>query len=138
MPREHCHRHGEGNPCSCAMGNLYRYVEPITLFLLKEKSKAHGYELIKGINEHSLTDSVVEPGALYRTLRRLEDNNYVTSTWDTSNAGPAKRIYELTPDGEEHLREWIIVLEQLAKQMQGFVKDAAGLFQPADKVESHS
>lgn len=128
MPRGHCHRHGEGQPCSCAMGNLYRYVEPITLYLLKTKGKTHGYELVKALNEHSLTDSIVEPGALYRTLRRLEDNEYVISTWDMSGAGPARRVYELTADGEEHLREWIVVLEQLSKSMAGFVQDAGVLF----------
>ncbi len=127
MPRGSCHRHGEGHPCSCSMGNLYRYVEPITLYLLKTKGKTHGYELVKALNEHSLTDSIVEPGALYRTLRRLEDNKYVISAWDMSSAGPAKRVYELTADGEEHLREWIMVLEQLAKSMMGFVHDAGAL-----------
>lgn len=124
MPRGHCHRHGDGHPCSCAMGNLYRYVEPITLHLLKAKGKTHGYELVKALNEHSLTDSIVEPGALYRTLRRLEENKYVVSTWDMSGSGPARRMYEITPDGEEHLREWVIVLEHMAKSMVDFVNDA--------------
>lgn len=128
MPRGHCHRHGEGHPCSCAMGNLYRYVEPITLYLLKTQGKTHGYELVKALNEHSLTDSLVEPGALYRTLRRLEENGYVASIWDMSSAGPARRVYELTAEGEEHLREWVVVLDQVAKSMAGFVDDAHKLF----------
>jgi len=117
------------------MGNLYRYVEPIALFQLKSKGKTHGYELVKALNEHSLTDSVVDPGALYRTLRRLEENGYVISEWDVSTAGPAKRVYELTEDGEEHLREWIIVMGQLAEMMNGFVQDASTLFLSDDKAD---
>jgi len=128
MARGQCTRHGDGQPCSCAMGNLYRYVEPIALFQLKAKGKTHGYELVKALNEHALTDSIVDPGALYRTLRRLEDNGFVISVWDTNTAGPAKRVYELTGEGEEHLKEWIVVMEQLAQMMNGFVQDASALF----------
>jgi len=135
MARGQCRRHGEGQPCSCAMGNLYRYVEPIALFQLKAKGKTHGYELVKALNEHSLTDSVVDPGALYRTLRRLEENGYVASEWDVSTAGPAKRVYELTADGEEHLREWIVVMGQLAQMMDGFVRDANSLFRAGNKAD---
>lgn len=127
MPRGRCARHGDGQPCSCAMGNLYRYVEPIALFQLKAKGKVHGYELLKAINEHSLTDSVVDPGALYRTMRRLEENGYVVSVWDANSSGPAKRVYELTPSGEGHLKEWVIVLQQLVQTMDGFVKEAKSL-----------
>jgi poly-beta-hydroxybutyrate-responsive repressor len=118
------------------MGNLYRYVEPIALFQLKAKGKTHGYELVKALNEHSLTDSVVDPGALYRTLRRLEEHEYVISEWDVSAAGPAKRVYELTAEGEEHLREWIIVMEQLAQMMNGFVHDAKTLFSQENKPDN--
>lgn len=124
MPRGYCHRHGGGGPCTCAMGNLYRFVEPLVLYLLKKHGRTHGYELVGALQEHALTDSTVEPGALYRTLRRLEENGFVVSTWDTGSAGPARRVYELTGEGEDHLREWIVVLGHMAQSMAGFVADA--------------
>lgn len=127
MPRGHCHRHGEGHPCSCAMGNLYRFVEPLVLFLLKQRGKTYGYELVGALEEHSLTDSKVEHGALYRTLRRLEENGFVVSNWDVSGSGPARRLYELTDEGEEHLGQWMIVLGHLAQSMNRFVTDVAAL-----------
>lgn len=105
------------------MGNLYRFVEPVVLYLLKAGGGTHGYELAKALEEHALTDSVIEPGALYRTLRRLEENGHVTSTWDTGSAGPARRVYELTPSGDEHLREWVVVLRNLSVSMSRFVED---------------
>lgn len=123
MPRGYCHRHGEGRPCSCAMGNLYRFVEPLVLYLLKKHGKTHGYELVGALQDHALTDSTVEPGALYRTLRRLEENSFVVSSWDVSSAGPARRVYELTEAGEEHLLEWMVVLDHLAKSMARFVAE---------------
>lgn len=133
MPRGYCHRHGQDQPCSCAMGNLYRFVEPVVLYLLKAEGKTHGYELQKGLQDHALTDSVIERGALYRTLRRLEENGYVTSTWDVGGAGPARRDYKLTPDGEMHLQEWLAVLGNLAVSMSKFVDDANAVLTADDK-----
>lgn len=85
--------------------------------------RTHGYELAKALGEHSLTDSVIEPGALYRTLRRLEANGHVVSAWDSTGSGPARRLYELTPEGEEHLREWAVVLRNLSMSMSKFADD---------------
>jgi len=124
MPRGCCRRHGV-NPCSCGMGNLYRFVEPLAIYFLKTQGKTYGYILLKLLNSHALTDSLVDPGALYRTLRRLEDNGYVTSTWDVDSAGPARRMYELTPAGNDHMIEWLQVLEQLSGTMNRFLTDAA-------------
>ncbi len=131
MP-SHTHTRDQVHPTSCAMGNLYRYVEPITLLLLKQKGKSHGYELSQGINQHALTDSIVEPAALYRTLRRLEGNSFVVSSWETSSAGPAKRVYELTEEGEKHLQEWVHVLKQLVQRMNSFLDDAEGTLSGQD------
>ena len=123
MPRGICHRHGNERPCSCGMGNLYRFVEPVTLYLLKTRGKTHGYDLVGALNDNALTDSRIEPGALYRTLRRLEENAFVVSTWDVSGSGAARRLYELTPDGEEHLYEWMIVLDRMSGSLARFVTD---------------
>jgi PadR family transcriptional regulator PadR len=121
MPRRACPRHGEGHPCSCAMGNLYRFVEPVLLLLLKEKGRSYGYQLAAELPKHALTDSSIEAAALYKTLRQLEENDCVTSEWDVNGNGPARRVYSLTVRGEEHLVEWITVLGHMAKSMTRFV-----------------
>ena len=123
VPRRQCARHRGGQPCSCAMGNLYRFIEPVVLYLLRTRGRTHGYDLAREMQEHALTDSAVDAGALYRTLRRLEEGGYVESTWDVSGVGPARRVYQLTPVGEEHLREWAVVLDHLAGSMHRFVAD---------------
>ena len=38
----------------------------------------------------------VDVGNLYRVLRALEEQGLVTSEWDETLPGPAKRTYELT------------------------------------------
>ena len=124
MPRRKCPRHGAEHPCTCAMGNLYRFVEPVLLFLLKKKGRSYGYELAAELREHALTDASIEAAALYKTLRQLEQNDCVTSEWDVTGKGPAKRVYCLTPHGEDHLVEWITVLDHVARSMTRFVRTA--------------
>lgn len=105
------------------MGKLYRFVEPLLLYLLKKHEHAYGYELIGELNEHALTDSKIERGAVYRTLRTLEENGNVISDWDVSGSGPARRKYRLTQSGEIHLEEWAEVLGNLSNSMGHFVSD---------------
>lgn len=133
-PRRMCQRHGEDHPCTCAMGNLYRFVEPVVLLLLKTKGRSYGYDLAGDFKEHALTDAEIERAALYRTLRQLEMNGNVASEWETDGAGPARRVYKLTPQGERHLEEWASVLEHVSKSMARFVKNAKkSLQEPAGK-----
>jgi poly-beta-hydroxybutyrate-responsive repressor len=106
------------------MGNLYRFVEPVLLLLLKQRGKSYGYELAAELNEHAFTDAEIERAALYRTLRQLEENGNVQSEWDTSAGGPARRVYSLTAHGEQHLGEWTIVLDHVSRSMTRFVRDA--------------
>jgi poly-beta-hydroxybutyrate-responsive repressor len=115
-------RHGGGCACTCAMGNLYRFIEPVLLLMLRDKDQSYGYELSEHLNEYALTDAQIERAALYRTLRTLEENGHVTSTWDTDTAGPARRVYSLTDSGLAHLQEWSEVMGRLASAMEAFTK----------------
>jgi poly-beta-hydroxybutyrate-responsive repressor len=63
--------------------------------------RAHGYlieEYLKGLGFFSL-----EMTTLYRTLRQLEKDGLLRSTWEPGPAGPARRVYTLTDAG----RAWL-------------------------------
>ena len=124
MRRQPCPRHQGKFACTCGMGHLYRFVEPAILLLLSQKGEAHGYELAHELPQYALTDAEVEAAALYRTLRTLEQNGNVTSRWDTGSTGPARRVYKLTAEGKEHLREWVAVLTHMSNSMTNFLKAA--------------
>jgi DNA-binding PadR family transcriptional regulator len=124
MPRKICVRHGTEYPCSCGMGNLYRFVEPVVLLLLRAKGRSCGYNLCSELHENALTDAEIDKAALYRTLRQLEANGNVKSAWEAGQGGPARRVYTLTKDGEQHLEEWVSVLDNLSKSMTRFVREA--------------
>ncbi len=114
------------------MGNLYRFVEPVVLLLLEKKGSSYGYELASEVRQYALTDAEVEVAALYKTLRQLEKNDCVTSTWDVEGSGPARRVYALTPRGKEHLGEWITVLDHMSKAMARYVRNARTARKAAD------
>lgn len=136
MASKICRRHGSEYPCTCAMGNLYRFVEPVVLLLLKKKGRSYGYDLSNQLQEHALTDAEIERAALYRTLRRLEVNGNVTSEWKNPSSGPARRVYRLTANGERHLEEWATVLEHVSGSMSRFVREVRSLESAPKKRES--
>jgi PadR family transcriptional regulator, regulatory protein PadR len=104
------------------MGNLYRFVEPVVLLLLQRKGRSYGYDLSADLKDHALTDTEIERAALYRTLRQLELNGNVASEWESDGTGPPRRVYRLTPAGEAHLAEWVVVLDHGSKSMTRFVE----------------
>ena len=78
------------------------FLRPCLLLLLHESS-AHGYDLRERLRPLGFSGN--DPGRLYRALRGLESGGLVRSSWSTSTGGPYRRRYELTPAGEERLRD---------------------------------
>ena len=70
---------------------------------------AYGYELSQKLKESGLPQ--FDNGTVYRTLRQLEGAGLVSSFWDTSESGPARRMYSLTKAGDIFLSGWIDALQ---------------------------
>lgn len=124
MPRR-CHRHGQqaGGPCSCEMGNLYRFAEPIVLLAIARLGEAHGYQIAHEAGGMAVTHAGLDSGIIYRTLRRLEGAGRVSSRWDTSGAGPARRVYVLTESGVQHIAEWAQVLDGISASLESLTEE---------------
>ena len=73
------------------------------LLLLLREQPAHGYGLLERLTSFGYDRS--DPGAIYRALRGLEEEGLVHSAWEPSDAGPDRRIYELTRPGMKSLHE---------------------------------
>lgn len=78
---------------------------------------AYGYQLAQKLSAAGLPES--DSGTVYRTLRQLEKSGMVSSFWDTSESGPARRMYTLTKAGELFLSGWIDVLQNYQKILTG-------------------
>jgi PadR family transcriptional regulator, regulatory protein PadR len=109
------------------------WVVPILLLMLREWS-SYGYELMEKMGSFGL--SMMNPGTFYRTLRQMEKDGMVRSNWDTSEAGPAKRIYSITEAGEAYLKYWAESLNQYQKMMDTFFHLYAGRRSPEDEPEN--
>lgn len=102
--------------------------QPTMLVLLCQKP-AHGYELIQQLSRNGFAEGEIEPATVYRHLRRMEDAGHVKSRWETGGSGPARRLYEITAGGLEHLRAWGELLRKRKEKLEEFL----GLF---DRVMS--
>src|SRR6476661_8631773 len=96
-----------------------RFVEPSILLLLRERP-LHGYELIERLPELA-GEGRIDVGNLYRLLRALEAEGLVSSEWSAELPGPAKRTYELTPEGRRLLDRWAEALREAQSDVQSFL-----------------
>ena len=101
-------------------GKRVQYVQPALLMGLYIKS-SYGYELIQQIQQYGFIEGQAPPGMIYRHLRQLEEDGLVSSEWETAGTGPAKRVYQITSDGEEVLRIWVEYMEGQARRLDDFV-----------------
>lgn len=90
------------------------------LLLLLHQEPAHGYTLLEGLGEFGL--GAMDPSAIYRMLRDMEDRGWVTSTWDEEQSlGPPRRVYRITDVGDEVLAAWIQDLDETRQMLNRLV-----------------
>ena len=95
------------------------WLMPMMLLSLQEWN-SYGYELMERTAAFGF--QTMNPGTMYRTLRQLEKNGHVKSKWETSGAGPARRMYSITDTGEAYLALWATSLKQFQQTMDAFFK----------------
>ena len=106
---------GHGRRWRGASRRAVRFVEP-TLLLLLHYGPAHGYTLIEQLAGYGLAD--VDPSAVYRSLRDMEDRGWVTSSWEEEQTqGPPRRVYHLTALGDDVLGWWTQDLRETGRMI---------------------
>jgi PadR family transcriptional regulator PadR len=71
------------------------------VLLAVSMQRAHGYvieDYLRALGLFGITMST-----LYRTLRQMEKDGYLASSWEPGPTGPARRVYTLTDAG----RAWL-------------------------------
>jgi PadR family transcriptional regulator PadR len=115
------------------------FVLPFILLLLSKVS-LHGYELSQKLEAFGF--KTLDQGNLYRMLRQLEKDELVSSEWDTTGSGPAKRRYSITKAGITYLKGYANQLETYQSILDQFFKMYSSLlelyipsFQKKDPIE---
>ena len=84
------------------------------------EAPAHGYGIIKAVEERSSQDVLLDPANLYRSLRRMSGSGWIDET-----AGAAgderRRTYRITSKGKVILRAEVQRLESLLRQLRPLV-----------------
>lgn len=118
--------------CRCRGGRLRGFIQPRLLLQLAQKP-AHGYELMDVISQED--ELSTDPGSLYRILRAMEEDGLVKSNWDTSGGGAARRIYQITDQGMDHLHAWMVSIRKTRQMLDNFLAEYETYFSTERKNE---
>jgi DNA-binding PadR family transcriptional regulator len=84
---------------------LRGHLETIVLSVLR-RGEAHGFEILKRLEQAGSGALTLKEGSLYPALYRLESAGMISGEWednDTPRRGPRRRIYRLTAKGRRRL-----------------------------------
>ena len=122
-----CRDNQDGCGCGVSTPRVERFVVPCVLLLLK-KHPAHGYELVEELNRSGFLETVPDPAVVYRHLRRLEEDGIITPRLEPGSGGPARKVYSLTPEGENYLQAWGLVVRTTTLHLEKFLEAFAQHF----------
>lgn len=120
----------EQNKQQANMSTPKNFLIPIMLLHLRDFN-AHGYELMEKLSAFGVAS--IDQGNFYRLLRQLEKDDLVSSQWDTTTGGPAKRIYSITKAGNEYLDIWAGSLNQYQQLLNNFFQLYNPFYTPTTK-----
>jgi DNA-binding PadR family transcriptional regulator len=88
------------------------------LLVLLHHEPGYGYSLMDGLGKFGFQPDQMDISIIYRALRNLESEGLVSDTWEDNSLGPQRRVYTITPQGEDILAEWIQNLRQRRKEIE--------------------
>jgi PadR family transcriptional regulator, regulatory protein PadR len=79
----------------------------------------HGYAIVSAIKQSTDSALLVEEGALYPALYRMEAKGWIEAEWGLSSNNRRAKYYQLTAEGRRHFRSeektWNDYAEAVAK-----------------------
>jgi PadR family transcriptional regulator PadR len=84
----------------------------------------HGYTIARLIKERSGNDFLIEEGALYPSLHRLEKKGWVEGEWGISDNNRKAKYYQLTPLGRAALRIQMAEWDRYTRAVAGVLQTA--------------
>lgn len=87
---------------------------------LEAMGSLHGYGIAKRIGQTSGDVISVPYGSIYPSLIKLEQEGFISSTWDSSENNRRAKYYALTRAGKRHLEHETRQWEQTVDLMSRF------------------
>jgi PadR family transcriptional regulator, regulatory protein PadR len=97
--------------CPCTGETLDKLIQPAILAVLAA-GPIHGYGLAERIGVlPAFAGNAPDMSGIYRFLKAMESKELVLSSWNVSEGGPAKKMYQITAAGQRCLSRWVQTLE---------------------------
>ena len=103
-------------------GSLPRSFLRPALHIALLEGPTHGYELFEYVQRYGL--SSVDLAGIYRTLRQMDHDEMVASTWEPSDSGPARRVYALTERGTDAAEGYLAAMTRARTHLDRLLKAA--------------
>ena len=101
------------------LGPLPGTLELLVLKTLGAGSEMHGFEILEWILQSTDDELIVEDGALYHALHRMEGREWLENDWGVSEKGRRAKYYRLSGKGRKALAEeelrWTRYVDAVAK-----------------------
>ena len=86
----------------------------------------HGQGIARAIQQTSDDELLVEHGALYPALQRLESRGWISAEWGTSSNNRKARFYQLTQAGRKQLVKETAKWKRLVAAIGRILESPAG------------
>ncbi|HEX6307558.1 MAG TPA: PadR family transcriptional regulator [Longimicrobiales bacterium] len=98
-------------PGSRSIQLLRGTLDVLILKTLARQGELHGYGIVAQLEAVTNGALMVDDGALYQSLHRMQEREWVESEWGHVENGKRAKFYRLTAEGRRRLRtetrEWV-------------------------------
>ncbi len=117
-------------------GRYRRSVLEVAILASLADTTSHGYDLVERIGAMVGELVCLDSGTMYRMLRGMEEAGLVSSSWQTAEAGPSRRVYTISEQGLSVLRSLAVGLSERASALERLAAQALAAADRSDQIEA--
>lgn len=95
-------------------------IDLLILSVVKEK-ESYGYEISKTIKDKTEGEYEIQEATLYISLKRLEKQGAVVSSWGKESHGGRRKYYVITDEGVQLLNHLISDWKKVTQMVKQFI-----------------
>lgn len=88
------------------------------------QQETYGYEISEQLRQYGF--GTITEGTIYPLLLRLEKNGLAKAVYRTSDIGPKRKYYFLTPKGSKELNDFFENYQELNRAVSSLIRDVGG------------
>lgn len=77
----------------------------LLILSLLDQEDSYGYQISKKIKDKTEGTFLIQEGTLYLSLKRLENNEAISSYWGEKSQGGRRKYYKITEEGKRQFSQ---------------------------------